>query len=183
MLQSLKILKWKWESISMDFTMGLPKAQASHDTIWVIVDRLTKSAHFLSIKTTQPLEKLAQLYVQEIVRLDGIPSTIISDRDSRFTYRFQGVLQKAFGTRLYLSIAYHSRAYGQSERTIQTLEDMLRTCMLDNLGSWDKYLSLIDFAYNHSHHVSISMALYKALYGRKCQSLHCCCEPGEQSLL
>ena len=183
MLQPLEIPEWKWESISMDFVMGLPKTQAGFDAIWVIVDRLTKSAHFLPIRATYPLEKLAQLYVQEIVRLHGVPSTIISDRDPRFTSRFWGALQKAFGTRLCLSTAYHPQTDGQSERTIQTLEDMLRACVLDNRGSWDRYLPLIEFAYNNSHHASISMAPYEALYGRKCQSPLCWFEPGEQSLL
>ena len=92
MLQPLEILEWKWESISMDFMMGLPKTQAGFDMIWVIIDRLTKSAHFLSIRATYPLEKLAQLYVQKLVRLHDVPSTIISDRDSRFTSRFWGAL-------------------------------------------------------------------------------------------
>ena len=106
-LQHLEIPEWKWESISMDFVMGLPRTPSGYDAIWVIVDRLTKSAHFLPIQTNYPLEKLAQLYVQEIVRLYDIPSTIISDRDPRFISWFWGVLQKAFGTRLCLSTTYH----------------------------------------------------------------------------
>ena len=115
--------------------MILPKTQAGFDAIWVIVDRLTKSAHFLPIRATYPLEKLAQLYVQEIVRLHGVPSTIILDRDPRFISRFWGALQKAFRTRPCLSTAYHPQIDGQSERTIQTLEDMLRARVLDNRGS------------------------------------------------
>ena len=91
----------------MDFMMGLPKMQVGFNAIWVNIDRLTKSAHFLPIRATYPLEKLAQLYVQEIVRLHGVPSTIISDKDLRFTSRFCGALQKTFGTKLCLSTAYH----------------------------------------------------------------------------
>ena len=125
-LQPLGIPEWKWESISMDFVMGLPRTPSGCDAIWVIVDRLTKSAHFLPIRANYPLEKLAQLYIREVVRLHGIPSTIISDRDPRFTSRFWGAFQKAFGTRLCLSTAYHPQMDGQTERTIQTLEDMLR---------------------------------------------------------
>ena len=106
-LQPLDILEWKWESISMDFVMGLPRTSAGYDAIWVIMDRLTKSAHFLPIRANYPLEKLAQLYIQEIVRLHGISSTIISDRDPRFISQFWGALQKAFGTRLCLSTTYH----------------------------------------------------------------------------
>ena len=90
-LQPLEIPEWKWKSISMDFVMGLPRASSGYGTIWVTVDRLTKSAHFLPIRANYPLEKLAQLYIQEIVRLHGIPSTIISDRDPRFTSQLWGV--------------------------------------------------------------------------------------------
>ena len=154
----------------MDFVMGLPRTSAEHDAIWVIVDRQTKLAHFLPIRSNYPLEKLAQLYIQEIVRLHGAPSTIISDQDPRFTSRFWGALQKAFGTRLCLSIIYHPQMDEQTERTIQTVEDILRACVLEQRGSWDKYLPLIEFAYNNSHHTSIGMAPYEALYGRKCQS-------------
>ena len=101
------------------------------------MDRLTKSAHFLPIRANYPLEKLAQQYIQEIIRLHGIPSTIISDRDPRFTSRFWGVLQKAFGTRLCLSTAYHPQIDSQIERTIQTLEDMLRAYIMEQRGNWD----------------------------------------------
>ena len=178
MLQPLEIPEWKWDGISMDFVMGLPRTQAGFDAIWVIVDRLTKSAHFLPIRANYPLDKLAQLYIHEIVRLHGVPATIVSDRDPRFTSRFWGALQKAFGTRLCLSTAYHPQTDGQSERTIQTLEDMLRACVMDRPGSWDKHLPLIEFAYNNSFHASIGMAPYEALYGRKCQSPLCWYEPG-----
>ena len=109
----------------MDFIMELARMFAGYDAIWVIVDRLTKSAHFLPIQENYPLEKLTQLYIQEIVRLHGIPSTIISDRDPR------GAFQKTFGTELYLSTTYHPQMDGQTERTIQTLEDMLRVYILE----------------------------------------------------
>ena len=126
--------------------MGLPRTQAGNDAIWVVVDRLTKSAHFLPILVTCPLEKLAGMYIKEIVRLHGVPKSLISDRDPRFTSRFWGALQKAFGTELRLSTAYHPQSDGQSERTIQTLEDMLRACALDSRGSWDEQLPLVEFA-------------------------------------
>ena len=109
----------------MNFVMGLPRMTTGYDAIWVIVDRLTKFAHFLPIRANYPLERLAQLYIQEIIRLHGIPLTIISNRDPRFTSRFWGALQEAFGTKLCLSTAYHPQTDGQTERTIQTLEDML----------------------------------------------------------
>ena len=106
-LQPLEIPKWKWESILMDFVIGLPRTFAGYDIIWVIVDRLTKFAHFLPIQENYPLEKIAQLYIQEIVKWQTIPSTIILDRDPRFTSQFWGAFQKAFGTRLCLSTTYH----------------------------------------------------------------------------
>ena len=110
----------------MDFVTGLPRTQRQHDVIWVIVDRLTKSAHFLPINVKDSLEKLAQLYVDEIVRLHGVPVLIVLDRNPGFTSRFWPSLQEALGTRLHFSTAFHPQTDGQSERTIQTLEDMLR---------------------------------------------------------
>ena len=119
----------------MDFITKLPRTARGHDSIWVIVDRLTKSAHFLPIRETHSVEKLARIYVDEIVRRHGVPLDIISDRDSRFTSRFWQSLQAALGTRLNLSTAYHPQTDGQTERTIQTLEDMLGTCVIDFGGS------------------------------------------------
>jgi hypothetical protein len=107
MLQHIEIPQWKWEHITMDFVTNLPKTRKNHDTIWVIVDRLTKSAHFLPMKVTDTLERLAQMYIDEIIRLHGIPVSIISDRDSRFTSRFWRSLQEALGTQLKFSTAFH----------------------------------------------------------------------------
>jgi len=102
-----------------------------NDTIWVIVDRLTKSAHFLPMKVGQPVSKLVQLYINEIIRLHGTAVSIVSDRDPRFTSRFWESLQKCLGTQLRLSTSYHPQTDGQSERTIQTMEDMLRACVIE----------------------------------------------------
>ncbi|XP_057728741.1 uncharacterized protein LOC130944432 [Arachis stenosperma] len=129
------------------------------------------------------MEELARLYIKEIVRLHGVPSSIVSDRDPQFNSRFWGAFQKAFGMKLCLSTAYHPQTDGQSERTIQTLEDMLRACVLDQRGSRDRYMPLMEFAYNNSFHASIGMAPYEALYGRKCQYLLCWYESGEASVL
>ncbi|GJT92904.1 putative reverse transcriptase domain-containing protein [Tanacetum coccineum] len=120
------IPQWKWENITMDFVTKLPRTQSGNDTIWVIVDRLTKSAHFLPMRETDPMDKLARLYLKEVVTRHGIPVSIICDRDPRFTSNFWRSFQKAMGTRLDMSTAYHPETDGQSERTIQTLEDMLR---------------------------------------------------------
>jgi len=119
----------------MDFVTYWPQTFRGHDTIWVIVDRLTKSAHFLAMNLRMPMARLAQLYIREIVRWHGVPSSIMSDRDLRFTSRFWQTLQSAMGSKVIMSSAYHPQRDGQSERTIQSLEDLLRTCILDQLGA------------------------------------------------
>ena len=190
-MKPLDIPVWQWEHVTMDFTCGLPRTRRGNDSIWVVVDRLTKTAHFIPLKmsgkstanTTTSLEKLARIYVKEIVRLHGIPVSIVSDRDPRFTSRFWRRLQAAFGTKLNFSTAYHPQSDGQSERTIQTLEDMLRACILDFSGDWDEHLALIEFAYNNSFHSSIQMAPFEALYGRTCRSPICWDEVGEKQLI
>ena len=131
LLQPTRIPEWKWDRITMNFVVGLPLTGRKHDSVWVVVDRLTKSAHFLPVRTDYSLDKLAGLYKSEIVRLHGIPISIISDRDLRFTSRFWGKLQKALGTRLNFNTAFHPQTNGQSERVIQVLEDMLRSCVID----------------------------------------------------
>ena len=167
----------------MDFVTGLPRTQRGHDAIWVIVDRLTKSAHFIATNNTYSLERYAQLYVDEIVRLHGVPVSIVSERDPCFTSRFWPKLQDAMGTRLHFSTAFHPQTDGQSERTIQTFEDMLRDCVMEFKGSWDNYLALIEFAYNNSYQSSIGMAPYEALYGGKCRTPVCWDEVGERRLI
>ncbi|KAL0446069.1 UNVERIFIED_CONTAM: Transposon Tf2-11 polyprotein [Sesamum latifolium] len=166
-LQLLKILEWKWEHVTIYFVVGLPRTRLGHNAIWVVVDRLTKLAHFIPIYTTYTLEKMAGVYIDNIVRLHGIPVSIVSDRDPRFISRFWKSIQQALGMRAQLNTAYHPQTEGQSERTIQTLEDMLRACVLDFKGGWSDYLALIEFSYNNSYHSSIDMAPYEALYGRK----------------
>ncbi|GJT45371.1 putative reverse transcriptase domain-containing protein [Tanacetum coccineum] len=138
------IPEWKWEKITMDFITKLPKMAAGYDSIWVIVDRLTKSEHFLPMKETDSTEKLTRLYMKNIVARHGIPVSIISDRDSHFTSRVWQSLHKALGTQLDLSIAYHPQTDGQSERTIQILEDMLRACVIDFENGWDRHLPLAE---------------------------------------
>ncbi|GJV14145.1 putative reverse transcriptase domain-containing protein [Tanacetum coccineum] len=150
------IPEWKWDNISMDFITKLPRSSQGFDTIWVIVDRLTKSAHLLPIKDNDPLDKLARLYLNRIV--------------------------KALGTDISMSTAYHPKTDGQSERTIQTLKDMLRTCVIDFGKGWVKHLPLAKFSYNNSYHASIKAAPYEALYGRKCQSPVYWAEVGEAQL-
>ncbi|GJV82000.1 reverse transcriptase domain-containing protein [Tanacetum coccineum] len=177
-----EIPMWKWERITMDFVTKLPKTSIGHDTIWVIVDRLTKSSHFIPIRATDSMETLTRLYIKEIVSRHGVPISIISDRDSHFTSRFWQSLQNALGTQLDMSTAYHPETDGQSERTIQTLEDMLRACVIDFGKGWDKHLPLVEFSYNNSYHASIKAAPFEALYGRKCRSPVCWTEVGDSQL-
>ncbi|GJV80695.1 putative reverse transcriptase domain-containing protein [Tanacetum coccineum] len=139
LLQQPEIHEWKWDKITMDFITKLPRTKSGHDTIWVIVDRLTKSAYFLAIREDYSIERLARLYIDEIIARRGVPVSIISDRDGCFTSRFWQTLQKALGTRLDMSTAYHPQTDGQK------------------------------FSYNNSYHSSIRCALFEALYGRKCR--------------
>ncbi|KAK5773241.1 hypothetical protein PVK06_049546 [Gossypium arboreum] len=183
LLQPVKIPLWKWERVTMDFVSGLPLTPTKKDSVWVVVDRLTKSAHFIPVRTDYSLQKLARLYVAEIVRLHGVPVSIISDRDPRFTSRFWKKLQEALGTRLDFSTAFHPQTDGQSERVIQILEDMLRGCIIDFRGSWKDYLPLAEFAYNNSYQASIQAAPYEALYGRRCRTPTCWTELGERQVL
>jgi hypothetical protein len=183
LLKPLEVPVWKWDQIAMDFVVGLPKAPSGQDAIWVIVDQLMKCARFSPIKITNSMDKLAELYVREIVRLHGVPISIVSDRDPRFTSRFWEKLQNAMGTKLNFSTAYHPQIDGQSERTIQTLEDMLRLYVLDFKWSWILYLPLVEFAYNNSFQGTFGMAPYEALYGRKCLSPLYWDEVGERQLL
>ncbi|GJW04013.1 putative reverse transcriptase domain-containing protein [Tanacetum coccineum] len=152
-----KIPEWKWDNITMDFVTKLPKTSQGYDTIWVIVDRLTKSAIFTPMRETDPMDKLARIYLKEVVTRHGIPVSIICDRDPRFASNLWRSLQNALGTNLDMSIAYHPQTDGESERTIQTLKDI--------------------------YHASIKAAPFEALYGRKCRSPVCWTEVGEAQIL
>ncbi|KAA0040422.1 retrotransposon protein, putative, Ty3-gypsy sub-class [Cucumis melo var. makuwa] len=126
----LPVPEWKWEHITMDFLFGLPRTSSGHDGIWVIVDRLTKMARFIPVKVISTLDQLARLYVEKIMSQYGVPVSIVSDRDPRFTSKFWPSLQKAIGIGLKFSTSFHPQTDGHSKRTIQTLEDMLRACVL-----------------------------------------------------
>ncbi|BBH07014.1 transposable element gene [Prunus dulcis] len=170
LLQPLPIPEWKWEHLTMDFVFKLPRTRNKHDGVWVIVDRLTKSAHFLP------------LFIDEIVRLHGVPVSITFDRDPRFTSRFWTKLHEAFGTQLQFSTAFHPQTDGQSERTIQTLEHLLRACALQFRDDWDEKLPLMEFAYNNSYQASIKMSPFDALYGKQCRTPFYWDEVGENRL-
>ncbi|GKA60284.1 hypothetical protein Tco_0759691 [Tanacetum coccineum] len=156
LLRQPEIPEWNWEKIAMDFIIKFSRTRREHDAIWVIMNRLTKHS---------------------------VPISIIFDRDSRFTSRFWQSMQVALGTRLDMSTIYHPQTDGQSERTIQTLEDMLKACVMDFGGSWDVHLPLVEFSYNNSYYSSVSCAPFKALYGRKCRPPILWEEVGEGQLI
>ena len=146
LLQPLKVPEWKWEEIGMDFIVGLPRTRDGYDSIWVVVDRLTKVAHFIPVKITYNGAKLAELYMSRIVCLHGVPKKIVSDRGTQFTSRFWQKLHESMDTKLNFSSAYHPQTDGQTERINQILEDMLRACALNHGGSWDKSLPYAEFS-------------------------------------
>nr|GEW55636.1 reverse transcriptase domain-containing protein [Tanacetum cinerariifolium] len=150
-----KIPEWKWDNITMDVVTKLPKSSQGYDTIWVIADRLPKSAIFTPRRETDHIDKLARIYLKEVVTRHGIPVSIISDRDPRFASNFWRSLQNALGTRLDMSTTYHPKTDGQSERTIQTLEDMLHVCAIDFGKGWVNHLPLVELSYNNNYHASI----------------------------
>jgi hypothetical protein len=166
----------------MDFIVGLPNTSQKHDSIWVIIDRLTKAAHFLPVHTTYSAKKYAEVYLDQIVRLHGVPKTIISDRGAQFIARFWEQLQYALGTKLIRSSAYHPQTDGQTERINQILEDMLRACIIHYGASWNKCLTLAEFSYNNSYQSSLQMAPFEALYGRRCRTPLSWSETGERKI-
>ena len=166
----------------MDFITHLPRTSWKHDAIWVIVDRLTKSAHFLAVRMTFTLEEFYRLYIREIFWLHGVPVSIISDMDPKFMAYFWKSFKRALGTQLMMSTTFHPQTDGQSEMSIQVLKDMLQACVLDLKGSWEEHFPLVEFAYNNSDQANIRMAPYEALYGRPCRSSICWTELGERSI-
>nr|GEW96365.1 putative reverse transcriptase domain-containing protein [Tanacetum cinerariifolium] len=195
MYQVLKKLYW-WPNMKAEIVIYVSKCLtcakvkveyqkpfgngSRHD--WVIMDRLTKYAHFLPIREDDTMEKLTRQYLKEVVSRHRVPVSIISDRDGRFTSHFWKSLNKALGTRLDMSTAYHPQTDGQSKRTIQTLKDMLRACVLDFGKGWGRHLPLLEVSYNNSYHTSIKASPFEALYGRKCRSPICWAEVGDSQL-
>jgi hypothetical protein len=129
-LQPLSIPEWKWENIYMDFIVGLRHTSWGYNSIWVIIDRLTKSAHFIPVATKYRVRQYAEIYISHIVRYHSIPKTIISDRGSIFVARFWEQLHECLGTHLIRSSAYHPQTDGETEQVNQIIEDMLCTCVL-----------------------------------------------------
>ncbi|TYK14936.1 pol protein [Cucumis melo var. makuwa] len=174
------------EAHSSPFSMHpgrLPKTLTSYTVILVVVDRLTKLAHFMPGKSIYTASKYGQLYMTEIVRLHRVFVSIVSDRDARFTLKFCKGLQLTLCTRLDFNTAFHPQTDGQTKRLNQILEDMLRACVLEFLGSWDSHLHLMEFAYNNCYQATIGMVPFEALYGKCCRSPICWGKVGEQRML
>lgn len=165
LLQPLPIPQGRWEEISMDFLTGLPTTEQGHDAILVVVDRLTKMIHLCPTRSRATAPETATLFMNNIFRLHGLPKTIVSDRDPKFTSSFWRSLFELLETRLHLSTAYHPQTDGQTERVNRTLCDMLRQYTGPNQATWDKYLASMEFAYNSSHHPSINSTPFLLNYG------------------
>jgi hypothetical protein len=169
-LQPLPIPSWKWDDISIDFVFELPLTSKNHDSVWVIVDRLTKTTHFIPVHTNYNAKDYASLYIEHIVCLHGVLKTIISDRGSLFVSHFWEQLHLSLGTKIIRYSAYCSKIDGQIERVNHILEDILRACVVHFDKSWDKCLALVEFSYNYSYQASLKMAPYEALYGHRCRT-------------
>jgi transposase InsO family protein len=164
----------------MDFIVGLPKTAKGFDSIWVIIDRLTKTAHFLPDKMKYPVVAYAEHYIARILILHGVPKTIVSDRGLQFVSKFWEELHKSLGTKLLHSSTYHPQTSGQTKRVNQILEIILRACVLEFPHKWGDCLPLAEFSYNNSYQESIKMAPFEALYGRRCRTPLNWSEPREQ---
>jgi hypothetical protein len=182
LLQPLKILEWKWKEIGIDFIVGLPRTQAGYDSIWVIVNRLTKVAHFIPVKTTYYGAKLAELYMSRIMYMHGVTKKIMLDRGSQFTSKFWDKLHESMDTKLNFNLAYHLQTDGQTERTNHILEDILGACALKYGKGWDKSLPYAAFSYNNIYQASIKMAPFEALYARQCRTPLFWSQTGESQL-
>eukprot|EP00253_Pinus_taeda_P004218 PITA_04218 len=170
LLQPIPIPEWKWETITMDFITGFPKSKRSNDSIMIVVDKLSKSAHFIPVQSTYRAAQIANIFMQNIFKLHGLPKVIISDRDVKFTSAFWRTLFEGLGAQLSFSTAYHPQTDGQTERVNQVLEDMLRSYVMQQPTRWEEYLHLVEFAYNNGYHSALKMSPFEVLYGRKCHT-------------
>ena len=183
LLQPLPIPEWKFDHIEMDFVTGFPKSKRGNDAIFVVIDKLTKVAHFLPVKESITAAQLAELYTSRVVSLHGVPQLISSDRGSIFTSKFWDSFQKAMGTKIRFSTAFHPQTSGQVERVNQILEDMLRACVISFGMKWEDCLPFAEFSYNNSFQASSGKAPFEILYGRKCRTPLNWSETGERQLL
>jgi hypothetical protein len=171
LLQPLPIPKWKWETISMDFITGLPTSTKQNDTIMVVVEKLSKSSHFIHVKSTCKAIDIASIFMKEIFRLHGMPKEIVFDRDTKITSNFWKSLMVGLEAKLLFSTAYHPQIDGHMERVNQILEDMLRMHVMHQPKKWEDFLPLVEFAYNNGYQESLKMSPFEVLYGRPCNTL------------
>jgi len=171
LLQPLPIPEWKWEIISLDFITGLPKNAKENDSIMVVVDKLSKAAHFIPIKSTFKAVNIVEFFMKEIFRIHGIPKMVISNRDAKFTGNFWKALFKGLDTQLNFSTVFHPQTDGQTEWVNRILEDMLRMYVMNQPKKWEEYLHLVEFAYNNHFQASAKFSPFEILYGRKCNTL------------
>jgi hypothetical protein len=154
----------------MDFITGLPTSAKQNDAIMVVVDKLSKSAHFIPVKSTCKAIDIAQVFMKEIFKLHGMPKEIVSDRDTKFTSNFWKSLMVGLDTKLLFNTAYHPQTDGQTERVNQILEDMLRMHVMHQPKKWEDYLPLVEFNYNNGYQESLKMSPFEVLYGRSCNT-------------
>jgi hypothetical protein len=171
LLQPLSMPDWKWDDISMDFIMSLSLTGCKFDSIWVIVNQLTRSAHFIPVNTKYQAEKYTEIYIACMLCLHGVSKTIIFDQGMQFVTHFWEQLHVSLRTHLIHSLAYHPQMDGQTGRVNRILEDMLRACVMERPGSWDKNLPWTEFSYNNSYQESLKMEPFEVLYGRRCYTL------------
>jgi hypothetical protein len=164
LLHPLPIPEWKWEVVTMDFVTKLPRTNKQNDSIMVVVDKITKAAHFILVKLIHKEANIVDVYMREIARLHGIPKTIVFDRDPKFTSNFWKGLFNGVGTNLNFSIAYHPKLDGQTKRVNQVIEDMLRMYVMDKPSKWEDYLHLVEFSYNNGYQKSLKMSPFDALW-------------------
>jgi hypothetical protein len=171
LLQPFPISKWKWEVVTVDFITKLPIKVKQHDSIMVVVDKLTKVVHFIHVKKTHRETNITEICMKEVFRIHGVPKAIVSDRDSKFTPQLWQGLFKGFGTNLNLTIEYHPESYGNNKRTNRIIEDMIRMYVMDQPSKWEDCIRLVKFSYNNGYQASLKMSPFEALSGRKCNTL------------
>ena len=160
----MDVPQMKWECLSMDFITGIPKVAGNFDSIFVVVEELTKVSHLISTQTTTSALDIDQFFVREIVRLHRIPTCMIGDRDAKFTSNFWRAMFQSLSTLVNLSLSYHPDIDGQTERVNQVIEDMLRAYYGQQPQLWLKFLPLVEFDYNSSYNQSLGMSPFKAFY-------------------